>query len=86
LFSFISDRSSPFLFCFIWFALLDYSALFSVLILELYSRYFNPHINNHPASQETSYTRLRHLLSHYRKREPITIKEKYPISPIPLAG
>ncbi len=26
-------------------------SVFSVLILELYSRYFDPHNNNHPASQ-----------------------------------
>jgi hypothetical protein len=29
--------------------LLDYSVYFSVLILELYSKYFNPHNNNQPA-------------------------------------
>jgi hypothetical protein len=31
--------------------LLDFSVLFSDLILELYSRYFNPIKNNSPASQ-----------------------------------
>jgi hypothetical protein len=39
--------------CFVSFhySLFDYSVLFSVMILEMYSRYFDPHINNHPASQ-----------------------------------
>jgi hypothetical protein len=40
-----------FYFCFVYSVSFDYSVLFSVLILEMYSRYFYPHINNHPASQ-----------------------------------
>jgi hypothetical protein len=58
------------LFCFVQSVLFDYSVfnylfiqVFSVLVLELYSRYFDPHNNNHLASHLTSYIRQRHLLS-----------------------
>jgi hypothetical protein len=47
------------------YSLFDYSVLFSVLILEMYSRNFNPHNSNHPASQVIRHytTRLHHLMS-----------------------
>jgi hypothetical protein len=51
-------RFSFFLFCRVWFNLFDYSVLeylldsvFFCLMLEFYSRYFDPHNKNHPASQ-----------------------------------
>jgi hypothetical protein len=39
----------------IWLFVIQYSVLFSVLILKMYSKYFNPHNNNHLASQQTWY-------------------------------
>jgi hypothetical protein len=57
----------------ITYLLSDYSVLFSGLILEMYSRYCDPHINNHPAVNKHHITRLHHFLSQYRKQEPINI-------------
>jgi hypothetical protein len=56
---FLFDHHFQFCFCFVQFDLFDYPVFdysiiqffFSVLILKLYSKYFDPHINNHPASQ-----------------------------------
>jgi hypothetical protein len=58
-FTFIHSARSchiHFCFCFVCsvsfdYSLFAYSVFFSVLILEIYSTYFDPHVNNHPASQ-----------------------------------
>ncbi len=74
--------------------LFDYSVfelfrVFSVLILELYSRYFNPTLQQPSGSQLTSYSRQHHLCLSIESERPITIIdiEGYPepISPYGLS-
>jgi hypothetical protein len=66
----------------------DYSVYFCVLILESYSRYFDPINNNHPAVK-TSYSRQHHLSLSIGSEIPITIIDivgySEPISPFGLS-
>ncbi len=51
----------------------DSSVYFSVLILELYSRYFDPHKQQPSGSQKTSFSRQRYLCLSIGSERPIVI-------------
>jgi magnesium-transporting ATPase (P-type) len=73
--SFDSECYSLQCYCLIWFSYSVFKlfSVCSVLILEMFSRYFDPIKHQPSSSQSTSYSRQGHLLSYYRSKRPITV-------------